>query len=54
MRVVVVGYGMAGGRVADELRRRGAEVTVLAAEPHRPYNRILLSSLLAGKTARAT
>jgi len=53
MRVVVVGYGMAGGRVAGELRRRGARVTVLGAEPHRPYNRILLSSLLAGKTREA-
>jgi nitrite reductase (NADH) large subunit len=50
MRVVVVGHGMAGGRVADELRRRGAAVTVFAAEPHHRYNRILLSSLLAGRT----
>ncbi|MGH3714285.1 MAG: FAD-dependent oxidoreductase, partial [Micromonosporaceae bacterium] len=47
MRVVVVGYGMAGARVTDELLRRGAAVTVLAEEPHPAYNRILLSSLLA-------
>ena len=53
MRVLVIGYGMAGGRIADELRRRGAAVTVLGAEPHRPYNRILLSSLLAGKAREA-
>ncbi len=49
--VVVVGYGMAGARVASELhaRDRDLPVTVLGAEPHRAYNRILLSSLLAGK-----
>ncbi|MDG4825352.1 FAD-dependent oxidoreductase [Asanoa sp. WMMD1127] len=51
MRVLVVGYGMAGSRVVAELRARAADVkvTALGAEPHRPYNRILLSNLLAGK-----
>jgi assimilatory nitrate reductase electron transfer subunit len=51
MRVVVVGFGMAGARVAAELRARDADVKVTAfsAEPHQPYNRILLSTLLAGK-----
>ncbi|SNS93827.1 assimilatory nitrate reductase electron transfer subunit [Asanoa hainanensis] len=51
MRVLVVGYGMAGSRAVAELRSRDADVkvTALGAEPHRPYNRILLSSLLAGK-----
>ncbi|MEV4539751.1 FAD-dependent oxidoreductase [Asanoa sp. NPDC049518] len=49
MRVVVVGYGMAGARVVADLRARDVKVTALGAEPHRPYNRILLSSLLAGK-----
>lgn len=55
MRVVVVGYGMAGARVATELRARRAdlEVTVVGAEPHRAYNRILLSNLLAGKAREA-
>jgi assimilatory nitrate reductase electron transfer subunit len=47
--VVIVGYGMAGARLAAELRARGREVTVVGAEPHRPYNRILLSGILAGK-----
>lgn len=50
-RVVVVGNGMAGARVVDELRRRDPllEITVFGAE-HRPaYNRILLSDVLAGK-----
>ncbi|GIF75841.1 FAD-dependent oxidoreductase [Asanoa siamensis] len=51
MRVLVVGYGMAGARAVAELRARDADVkvTALGAEPHRPYNRILLSALLAGK-----
>jgi len=50
-RVVVIGYGMAGARLAGELlaRDRDVDLTVLGAEPHRAYNRILLSSLLAGK-----
>ncbi|HYN94465.1 MAG TPA: FAD-dependent oxidoreductase [Pilimelia sp.] len=53
MRVVIVGYGMAGSRLASELHARDADlkVTVLGAEPHRAYNRILLSNLLAGKVA---
>ena len=50
-RVVIVGYGMAGARLAGELlaRDRDLDLTVLGAEPHRAYNRILLSNLLAGK-----
>jgi len=50
---VIVGYGMAGARVASELHARGRDrtVTVLGAEPHRAYNRILLSGVLAGKLA---
>ncbi|GAA4437047.1 FAD-dependent oxidoreductase [Phytohabitans houttuyneae] len=51
MNVVVVGYGMAGSRLAAELRDRGPhmKITVLGAERHRAYNRIMLSSVLAGK-----
>jgi assimilatory nitrate reductase electron transfer subunit len=51
VRTVIVGYGMAGARLAIELRARVAtgELTVLGAEPHRAYNRILLSNLVAGK-----
>ncbi|RIV38657.1 FAD-dependent oxidoreductase [Micromonospora radicis] len=50
-RIVVVGNGMAGARLAAELHARGTDrkVTVLGAEPHRAYNRIMLSTLLAGK-----
>ncbi|WP_212839738.1 FAD-dependent oxidoreductase [Catellatospora sp. IY07-71] len=50
--VVIIGYGMAGARLATELSAApDVEVTVLGAEPHRAYNRILLSSVLAGKHA---
>ncbi|MEU7977732.1 FAD-dependent oxidoreductase [Micromonospora sp. NPDC049081] len=50
-QIVIVGYGMAGARLATELHARNGDrkVTVLGAEPHRAYNRIMLSTLLAGK-----
>jgi len=48
-RVVVVGYGMAGARFADEMLRRDPSValTVLGDEWHPAYNRVLLSSVVA-------
>lgn len=52
-RVVVVGHGMVGSRFADDLHARDAErrfhVTVLGAEEYEPYNRVLLSEVVAGK-----
>lgn len=56
-RVVVVGNGMVGARFAQDLVARvgsGAdvapvEVTVLGAEEYEPYNRVLLSEVVAGK-----
>ncbi|GGL16328.1 FAD/NAD(P)-binding oxidoreductase [Sphaerisporangium melleum] len=50
MRLVVVGNGMAGARLADEVRARdkNIEITVFGAETRRPYNRVLLSNVLAG------
>ncbi len=52
-RVVVVGNGMAGARLLEELRMRDGrhrlDITVFGAEPHVGYNRILLSDLLAGR-----
>ena len=50
--IVVVGNGMAGARFVGELRSRdrGTPVTVFGAEPQRPYNRVLLSNVLAGMT----
>ncbi|MCR3722800.1 MULTISPECIES: FAD-dependent oxidoreductase [Prauserella salsuginis group] len=52
-RVVVLGYGMAGARLADEIRNRDPEaervaLTVVGAEPHAAYNRVLLSAVVAG------
>ena len=54
-RVVVVGNGMAGARVVDELCRRDPHVfvTVFGAEDRPAYNRILLSDVLAGKRQTA-
>ena len=49
MKIVIVGFGMAGARLADELSGTDDDVTVVGAETHRAYNRILLSSVLAGK-----
>jgi nitrite reductase [NAD(P)H] large subunit len=51
-RLVVVGNGMAGMRVVEQLLEiapQAYEVTVLGAEPHVNYNRILLSPVLAGE-----
>lgn len=50
-RLLVVGAGMAGFKLVEELTRLrpgGFDITMLGAEAHLPYNRILLSSLLAG------
>ncbi|HJP73782.1 MAG TPA: FAD-dependent oxidoreductase [Pseudonocardiaceae bacterium] len=53
MKVVVIGYGMAGARFAEQVRAQdpdgaNVELTVLGAEPHHAYNRVLLSTVLAG------
>lgn len=50
--VVVVGNGMAGSRLVTELRSRDRDVpvTVFGAEASPPYNRVLLSNVLAGKS----
>jgi nitrite reductase (NADH) large subunit len=50
-RLILVGNGMAGMRTIDEVlaRDRGRfDIEVIGAEPHPNYNRILLSSVLAG------
>ncbi|MFA5119785.1 nitrite reductase large subunit NirB [Zavarzinia sp.] len=51
-RLVVVGNGMAAGRVLEHLTEQapGAyEITVFGAEPRVNYNRILLSPVLSGE-----
>jgi len=51
-RLVVIGNGMAGGRFVEELTGRNGQehfdVIVFGEEPHGNYNRILLSSVVAG------
>jgi assimilatory nitrate reductase electron transfer subunit len=52
-RVVIVGNGMAGARLAEEIRHRDPDatrfaVTVVGEEPHAAYNRVLLSTVVAG------
>jgi assimilatory nitrate reductase electron transfer subunit len=51
--IVVVGNGMAGSRLVSELRARdhALRITVFGAEAAQPYNRVLLSNVLAGITA---
>lgn len=50
--LVIVGSGMAAARLVDTLRRRGdrRSIVLLGAERSLPYNRIMLSPLLAGET----
>jgi hypothetical protein len=55
-RLVVVGNGMAGMRTVEELVARAPDrfdITVIGGEPHPSYNRILLSSVLAGERTLA-
>lgn len=51
-RLVIIGNGMAAGRLLDELAKRNArapyDVTVFGEEPHGCYNRILLGRILTG------
>ena len=50
--LVVIGNGMAGMRTVEELLKLPGgnryRITVFGAEPHVNYNRIMLSSVLAG------
>jgi nitrite reductase (NADH) large subunit len=51
-RLVVIGNGMAGMRMVEELLQIAPDlydITVFGAEPHGNYNRILLSPVLAGE-----
>src|SRR5262245_27376677 len=51
-RLVVIGNGMAGARLVENVLNRGGHdrftITVFGAEPYGNYNRILLSGILAG------
>src|SRR5438445_4242664 len=49
--LVVVGTGMAGARLVEEVLTRTPDrfaIRMFGAEPHGTYNRILLSSVLGG------
>ncbi len=56
-RVVIVGGGMAGNRLAEEIADRDRNglihLTLLSAEAHRPYNRARLTDVLAGEVAES-
>ena len=55
-RLVVVGAGMAGLKLLEELAELCPgryDITMIGAEPRPAYNRVLLSSLLAGDAAEA-
>src|SRR6187200_110362 len=49
-RIVVIGDGMVGSRFTADIVAADpdAHVTVLGKEPHAAYNRVLLSSVVAG------
>ncbi|MDR3460960.1 MAG: FAD-dependent oxidoreductase [Beijerinckiaceae bacterium] len=52
--LVIIGQGMAGTKLAEELSQRALgrySVILVGAEPYRAYNRVLLSSLLAKEVA---
>jgi nitrite reductase (NADH) large subunit len=52
--LVIVGNGMAAARLVDELAKTSLgryAIAVIGAEPRLAYNRVLLSSVLAGETA---
>jgi nitrite reductase (NADH) large subunit len=53
-RLLIAGNGMASVRLCEELVKRGPdrfEITVVGAEPEPGYNRVLLSSHLAGESS---
>ena len=51
-KLVVIGNGMAGARLVEEVLNRGGgeqfDISVFGEEPHGNYNRILLSGVLSG------
>ena len=51
-KLVVIGNGMAGARLVEEVLTRGGgdqfDISVFGEEPHGNYNRILLSGVLSG------
>ncbi|MFE0451471.1 NAD(P)/FAD-dependent oxidoreductase [Streptomyces sp. NPDC058914] len=50
-RVVVIGAGLAGVRLARRLGELGTPALLIGEEEHVPYNRVLLAEVLAGRYA---
>ncbi|SFE17593.1 nitrite reductase (NADH) large subunit [Paenibacillus algorifonticola] len=53
-KLVVIGNGMAGVKCVEEiyeLAPQAYDITIIGAEPHPNYNRVLLSKVLQGNTA---
>ncbi|MGP4045122.1 NAD(P)/FAD-dependent oxidoreductase [Streptomyces sp. 2A115] len=50
-RVVVIGAGLAGVRLARRLGELGMDAVLVGEEAHSPYNRVLLAEVLAGRYA---
>ncbi|MEW2508835.1 FAD-dependent oxidoreductase [Streptomyces sp. NPDC046870] len=50
-RVVVIGAGLAGVRLARRLGELGTPALLVGEEEHAPYNRVLLAEVLAGRYA---
>jgi assimilatory nitrate reductase electron transfer subunit len=48
-RVVVIGAGLAGVRLARRLGELGVPAVLVGEETHPPYNRVLLAEVLAGR-----
>ncbi|MFJ9585038.1 NAD(P)/FAD-dependent oxidoreductase [Streptomyces acidicola] len=48
-RVVVIGAGLAGVRLARRLGELGVPAVLVSEEAHTPYNRVLLADVLAGR-----
>ncbi|MEU9215446.1 FAD-dependent oxidoreductase [Streptomyces sp. NPDC048376] len=48
-RVVVIGAGLAGVTLARRLGELGTPALLVGDEEHRPYNRVLLAEVLAGR-----
>lgn len=52
-RLVVIGAGMAAGRLIEHLEGADIDVTLFNAEPRGTYNRLMLSPVLAGEKTYA-
>lgn len=56
VRIVLIGFGPVGVRFAEDLlpavRSGAVDLTIVAAEPHEPYNRIMIAEHAAGELDR--